>query len=450
MARELVLKILVAILNKGAYSNIELNRCFRSNELKPCDVAFITEIVYGVLKYKERIDYVIAKFSRIKLKKMSCWIINILRIGVYQMLFMDKVPVSAAVNESVKLAKRYGHVYSARFVNGVLRNVSRKKSEIEYPSEEGDGLEYLSVWYSYPMWIVKKCVDDFGYDFAKNFLKSSNEKPKFCVRVNTTKITLDKLLDMFCEQGVSAVVSDISKYGLILDKAYDIVNNVLYKEGYFTIQDESSMLVADVLNPKCDDVVVDVCAAPGGKTTHIAQMMNNTGVVYAQDLYLHKVKLIDDMADRLGLGNVRTCVCDATTVRNDLVGCADKVLVDAPCTGLGIMRRKPDIRWRKDSSDIESIVKIQYKILDVASKYLKEGGSLVYSTCTVTKEENLGIIKKFVQQHNNFVMEDITGLVPDCIKSNTTKEGYIEFYPNVQGTDGFFISKLKKISRDET
>ena len=170
MARELVLKILVAILDRGAYVNIELNRCFRSNELRQCDVAFITEIVYGVLKYKERIDYIISNFSRVKIKKMSSWIINILRMGVYQMMFMDRVPVSAAVNESVKLAKKYGQAYLARFVNGVLRSVSRDKDKIKYPDCEKDKLAYLSVWYSYPLWIVKKCVDDFGYDFAKSFL----------------------------------------------------------------------------------------------------------------------------------------------------------------------------------------------------------------------------------------------------------------------------------------
>ena len=448
MARELILKILVAILDNGAYSNIELNRCFMANELRQCDVAFITEMVYGILKYKLRIDYVISSFSRVKLKKMSCWIINILRMGVYQMMFMDRVPVSAAVNESVKLAKKYGHAYSVKFVNGVLRSISRDKDKVKYTSCDKDKLKYLSVWYSYPMWIVKRCVDDFGYDFTKSFLESSNKKPKFCIRVNTTRISVEELMDLFNKNGIGAVRSSISEYGLVLDKAYDIVNSDFYKKGYFTIQDESSMLVASVVNPECEDVVVDVCAAPGGKTTHMAQLMNNSGLVYAQDLYKHKVQLIDDMANRLGLCNIRSCVFDSTTVRSELIGCADKVLADVPCTGLGIMRRKPDIRWRKESGDVENIAKLQYKILDIASKYLKEGGVLVYSTCTITRDENLGVIRRFIQEHSNFVMEDITNLIPDFIRSDTSSKGYIELYPNVQGTDGFFISKMRKVSRD--
>ncbi|MBP5427128.1 MAG: 16S rRNA (cytosine(967)-C(5))-methyltransferase RsmB [Clostridiales bacterium] len=443
MVRELILKILVNILKEGAYSNIELNKCFKVNKLDQRDTAFISEMVMGVLKYKERLDYVIAQFSSIKLKKISVWIINTLRMGVYQLMFMDRVPQSAAVNECVKLAKRYGHAYSSKFVNGVLRNIARNIEKIEYPAK--DTPEYLSVCYSYPMWLVEKFVDEFGHDFAKELLKSLNDKPKFCIRANTTKVTVKELLDMFKERGVKAFESGMSKYGLVVENSHNITGMDLYENGYFTIQDESSMKVAEILDPRVGDVVIDVCAAPGGKTTHIAEIMNNSGVLYSQDLYLHKVNLIKSAAKRLGLSNIKTNVYDATNVRENLIGKADKVLVDAPCTGLGIVRRKPDIKWRKEISDIDNISTLQYKILCSASKYVKVGGSIVYSTCTVMREENIEVVNKFLKEHGDFEIEDITGFIPDSINSSTAKDGYMEFYPNIQGTDGFFVAKMKKI-----
>ena len=448
MARELALKVLVDVLKNGAYSNIELNNCLGSNDLKSCDRAFITEIVYGVLKYKERIDYVIGKFSKIKLKKISDWILNILRIGIYQLMFMDRVPVSAAVNESVKLAKRYGHAYSAKFVNGVLRSVAGGIDNIVYPDEKNEPLEYLSVWYSYPKWLVKKCLEDFGYEFTKDFLESSNKKPNFCVRVNLTKTTVDDLVKLLKKEGIIAQKSKIYDRGLIIQNPGNITNNKLYKEGYFTIQDESSMLVANILNPSRGDMVLDVCAAPGGKTTHIAELMENTGCVYSRDLYEHKVLLIEKAAERLGLSNIKAGVFDAQKLDVSMCDKMDIVLVDAPCTGLGIIRRKPDIKWKKEICDVGDISNTQYKILKNASKYVKNGGHLVYSTCTIEREENIYIINKFLKEHTNFVPVDITDRVPKDFMCLTAKEGYIELYPNVHKIDGFFIAKMKKISRD--
>ena len=448
MSRELALKVLVDILQKGAYSNISLNKCLNKNSLKDCDKAFITELVYGILKNKERLDYVISKFSNIKIKKISVWILNILRIGIYQLMFMDKVLAFAAVNESVKLAKKYGHTYSAKFVNGVLRNVAKNIDNINYPDKDKNPVEYLSVWYSYPKWLVSRCLNDFGYDFTKDFLESSNEKPKFCIRVNTLKTTVENLMNMLKNDGIIVTKSKVSEYGLIIENPNKIVNSELYKKGYFTIQDESSMLVASVLEPREDDIVVDVCAAPGGKTGHIAEIMKNKGCIYARDLYQHKIKLVEAMTKRLGISNIKTKVFDATNIDNDLLLKADKVLVDAPCTGLGIMRRKPDIKWNKENYDIIDIVNVQYIILENAAKYLKVGGTLVYSTCTISREENIDVVNKFLSNHHNFKMERIDKILPKSLKSDTKEQGYIEFYPNVHKTDGFFIAKMKKIDKD--
>ena len=446
MSRELAVKVLVDIFKNGAYSNIALNKCLNDNHLKKCDKAFVTELVYGVLENKERLDYVISKFSSVKMKKISIWILNILRVGIYQLMFMDKVPTSASVNESVKLAKRYGHIYSAKFVNGLLRKVSRDIDKIYYPDKDKEPVEYLSIWYSYPRWMVKKLLSDFGYDFAKNFLEESNKKPKFCIRVNTLKTTRDDLIDMLKQYGILANKSEVLDYGLIIENPNNITNSELYKKGYFSIQDESSMLVSSVLNPKEDDVVVDVCAAPGGKTCHIAEIMKNRGVVYARDLYQHKVDLIDSMAKRLGLSNIKTKVFDAMSIDNDLLLKADRVLVDAPCTGLGIIRRKPDIKWNKEEYDIDKISSIQYNILENAAKYLKVGGILVYSTCTISREENIDILKKFLNCNKNFRMAKIDTV--ESLDVDTKVDGYIELYPNVHKTDGFFIAKIMKIEKD--
>lgn len=448
MVRELALKVLVDILKNGAYSNISLNECFNKNLLESRDRAFITELVYGVLKNKERLDYVISIFSNLKIRKISVWILNILRIGIYQLLFMNKVPVSASVNESVKLAKKYGHIHSVKFVNGVLRNVSKNIDNIDYTALDKDQIEYLRVWYSYPRWLVKKCVNDFGYEFTKDFLESSNKKPEFCVRVNTLKTTVEKLIEMFESRGIKARKSKVSDYGLIIDNPYDITNSELYKNGYFTIQDESSMLVASVLEPKEGDIVVDVCAAPGGKTGHIAEIMKNKGVVYSRDCHQHKIDLINAMAKRLGLSNIQAKMFDATNIDYDLLLKANKVLVDAPCTGLGIIRRKPDIKWTKESTDICDISKIQYIILENAAKYLKVGGTLVYSTCTISKEENIDVVNKFLDNHKNFKFDSIEKGIPESLRSDTKDKGYVNFYPNLHGIDGFFIAKMKKIDKD--
>lgn len=222
----------------------------------------------------------------------------------------------------------------------------------------------------------------------------------------------------------------------------------LYKEGYFTIQDESSMLVASILNPSKGDVVVDVCAAPGGKTTHIAELMDNKGTVYSRDIHEHKIELIQSASKRLGLNNIKACIFDALKIDNDMILKADKVLVDAPCTGLGIIRRKPDIKWTKDGYNIKDISSMQYQILENSSKYVKVDGHLVYSTCTIEREENINNVRKFLKEHPNFVMQDIEDGIPKRFKSETTKEGYIEFYPNIHDTDGFFVAKMKKISKD--
>lgn len=443
LARETALKVLYDINEKGAYSNISINRHLDMGGLKDVDKAFITEMVYGTIKWKLKLDYIISQFSRIKLKKLSPWIKNILRLGLYQVIYMDRVPDSAVCNESVKLAKRYGHSASGGFVNGVLRNIIRKKDEIKYPNKKKQLLDYLSVIYSHPAWMVDRLIDVYGHNFTEDLLKSNNEVAPYTVRVNTLKISRDELIQELKKEGIK------SYYGKYLDEALIVENPTstremeTFKKGYFQVQDESSMLVAKILDPEPGELIIDVCSAPGGKATHIAQLMNNKGTVIARDIHEHKVKLIDDTVNKLGTEIVKTQVFDALKVDETLVGKCDGVLVDAPCTGLGIIRRKPDIKWTRNTDDEKEIARLQLAILKSSSQYVKPGGVLVYSTCTVLPEENEEVIKKFMNTVNGFEMDELEIPAETDLKSHY-KRGCIRLYPHEHGVDGFFIARMKR------
>lgn len=442
IAREVALKILYDIDEKGAYSNISINRYFSGNKLKDLDKTFITELVYGTIKRKLTLDWVIGKFSSIKLSKISPWIINILRMGTYQLLFTDKIPETAACNESVKLAKRYGHSASSGFVNAILRNIAKNKSNIKYPEKDKDILKFLSVKYSYPEWIIKKWIDSYGESFTEELLISNNETPELSIRVNTNKISRDDLIEELHKSGYDTIKGKYINESLIIKNPDSIANMESYKKGFFQVQDESSMLVAKVLDPKPGELVIDVCSAPGGKATHIAELMKNKGMVIARDIHEHKIKLIESASKRLGLENIRTELFDATTVDKSYIHKADRVLVDAPCTGLGIIRRKPDIKWERSTYDAENIIELQKKILHASSTYVKTGGTLVYSTCTINHDENEKVVMSFINENKFFKLEDISEYLPENLHKDEAKKGYMQLFPNVDRIDGFFIARL--------
>lgn len=446
LARETALKILYEINKSGAYSNIALNKKLEDVKLSNIDKAFITELVYGTLKWQLSIDYIIEKFSSVKIKKLSPWILNILRLGVYQLLYMSKIPESAACNESVNLAKRYGHSASSRYVNAVLRNIARSKDKIEYPDKNKDLSAYLSVRYSHPEWMVKNWLKRFGESFTEELLKSNNETAPLTVRVNTLKTSREELRSQLEKDGFETRPAKYVENALIIDNPSSITKMEAFAKGLFQVQDESSMMVAQVLNPKPGDLVIDVCSAPGGKATHIAELMKNKGQVIARDVHEHKIKLIEEAALRLGIDIIKAEVYDAQKEDLKLTEKADCVLVDAPCTGFGIIRRKPDIKWTRMEKDLDEIVKLQENILDISSRYVKPGGVLVYSTCTIEPEENDELVKKFIQNNKQFELEDISEVLPSSVKKDTAKAGYIQLYPNIDGVDGFFISKLRKRS----
>ena len=418
-SRETALKVLVKIDKDGAFSNIALkDELSKNKKLTRQDRYFITNLVYGVVDKLLTLDYVISNLSRIKLKKISVWILNILRLGIYQIMFMDKVPESAAVNESVNLAKRYGHGASKGFVNGVLRSATRY--EIEYPD---DKLEYLSVKYSYPMWLCEKFVNDFGYEFCEDLMIAFSKSPRLTLRVNTINSDIDTVFNALSEYN-----PEIFEDAIVCD-GFDVSDNELYKKGYISVQDISAQTAGKVLAPKKGETVIDMCAAPGGKTTQLAEIMENEGRIYAFDMYEHKIDLINKNAKRLGIDIIDAKCQDATVLNNELIGTADKILCDVPCSGLGIIGRKPEIKWNRQE-DLDSLLSVQAKILENASRYVKPDGVIVYSTCTINKDENEKITDAFLKEHGEF------------------KKTYEKtFYPNIDRGDGFYICRFEKNSR---
>ncbi|KRQ86927.1 Ribosomal RNA small subunit methyltransferase B [Caloramator mitchellensis] len=440
-ARYIAVKVLCDIDEKKAYSNIKLNLYFKKYDLQPIDRAFATEIVYGTIRWKLKIDYLIQKFSKIPLNKIDIWALNSIRIAIYQIFFLDKVPHFAAVNESVELSKLKDKKLSG-FVNGVLRSVLRNK-EVFDKIEVKDEITKLSIEYSHPEWFIKHFMKQFNGDFLKDLMAANNGSPNLTIRVNTLKCTRDELVEKLNNRGIDV------KYG-ILDDAL-IINEVFqldkleeFNKGLFFIQDISSMLVAHILNPRSGETILDMCAAPGGKTTHLAQFMKNKGKIYAFDIYEHKLQLINENAKRLGINIIEPLLKDASIFNEEYIEKFDKILLDAPCSGLGLIRKKPEIRWNINLSDILELTKIQQILLENASRYLRIGGEMTYSTCTISKEENEDIINSFLSRNSNFELCDITNSVPEKMKSCVYNTGMIRLFPNEFDTDGFFIAKLKR------
>lgn len=438
--RKIAARVLDDIESNGAYINIALEKALDNEELKPYEKGFVSELVHGIVERKITIDYIISSFSSIKINKIAPKVLTAIRIGLYQIMFMDKVPVSAAVNESVKLAKKFGGQRAGGFVNGLLRNIERSKDNIAYPENI---LERLSVCYSYPIEIIRLFVNEFGEEFTEEMLRANNSKRPLTLRCNLLKTSPEKLIESLRGEGVEARVYKNDKFPS-LDYAVEVnkIKNMKaldsFQKGEFYVQDIAAMLVAETLSPKAGDTVIDVCAAPGGKTTHIAEKMQNIGKVIAFDIYKHKLDLINDNARRLGISICDTFLQDAAQLNEDYINYADCVLVDAPCSGFGIIGKKPDIKYQRKPDDVKELAVISLSILKNASKYVKSGGVLVYSTCTVLSEENEKNIERFLEENGDeFTLERI-----ECISADN--EGFVTLYPHIDGVDGFFICKLRK------
>ena len=439
--RESALDILETINNNQAYSNLLLNNTIKKNEIPTKDVGLLTELVYGTLQRKMTLSYYLQPFLK-NSKKMQSWVVTLLQITLYQIIYLDRIPEHAAIHEAVEIAKKRGHKGIAGLVNAVLRNIQRqgvpKTESIEDP------IERLAVETSHPVWLVKRWADQFGLEATQKMCELNLTPPTQTARVNTTKTTVEECMHLLAEEGFEVKRSEIIPEGLHCLKG-NIANSQAFKSGLLTIQDESSMLVAYALNVKEPLSVLDACAAPGGKSTHIAEKMGNEGSILSVDLHEHKVKLIRQNAARLHLDNIETKAMDAKKLADVLEkNSFDRILVDAPCSGLGVMRRKPDIKYTKDEKDMDKLQMIQLKLLEEVSPLLKKGGLLIYSTCTVDRAENQEVVAKFLEAHQEFT-EDKTlkSRLPESVQG-FAEEHQLQILPQHFGSDGFYIAALKK------
>ncbi|MGI5840441.1 MAG: 16S rRNA (cytosine(967)-C(5))-methyltransferase RsmB [bacterium] len=441
-AREMALQILIRVETQGSYANLLLDKVLAAHPLASADRRFVTELVYGVLRHRSALDWIISHFSARKIKDMTASLRNILRLGVYQIAFLERIPAAAACNEAVELAKKHGHAGIAKFTNGVLRAVVRGHTAVAWPE---DPLQRIAVRESHPAWLVERWIDRFGAKEAEALCLANNRIPSLSVRTNTLRITRAALKELLTAAGVAAAESEISPDGLRLAGYPPLRELAAFREGLFTVQDEASMLVAEIMRPAPGSIVIDTCSAPGGKTTHLAQKMDNRGKIIALDQHAGKLRLVAASCRRLGINIVETRQCDARQIDCLPDGAADAVLVDAPCSGLGVLRRKPDAKWRKTAAQLPIIGRLQRQILAAAAAKVTLGGTLLYSTCTTEPEENETVIADFLTAHSNFRPVDIRPFLPPKLREEAAAaRGYLQLLPHRHGTDGFFIARLTR------
>ncbi|MGM7720325.1 16S rRNA (cytosine(967)-C(5))-methyltransferase RsmB [Metabacillus sp. Hm71] len=439
--RDVAVETLLQIERNQAYSNLLLNTMINKYKVNEKDIALLTELVYGTLQRRETLDYFLAGFLK-KAKKIEAWVQILLRISIYQMIYLDRIPERAVLFEAVEIAKKRGHKGIASFVNGVLRSVQREG--IPNLEEMKDPIEKLSIKTSHPLWLVKKWVKQFGYEETEKMCEENLLPPSQTARVNQTKTTVEGLLEELQNKGIMIEYGDLSEDAIKGLKG-NLALTDAFKEGKLTIQDESSMLVARVLNPQPGEKVLDACAAPGGKSTHIAERMKGTGIVHSLDLHEHKVKLIKQQADRLQLQNIKAEALDSRKAGERFEKESfDRILVDAPCSGFGVIRRKPDIKYTKTGEDVNRLASLQFSILQAVAPLLKRNGVLVYSTCTIDHEENSDVVKKFLDSHPEFERDQsITVTLPKKLHPYI-ENGEIQLLPHYFGSDGFYIACLRK------
>ena len=436
-ARQVAFEALLKVHKDGAYSNLAVDSLLKENHgLDERDRAFVCNLVYGTLDRLMLIDYNLGLYLNQPVRKLKPELHTILRMGTYQLLFMDKVPSRAAVNESVNLAKVNKSSFAASLVNAVLRRVS--DNGLRLPEGDEKDPDFLSIKYSCPEWILSLWIDAYGFENAVALAEKALEAPNVVVRVNTTKITADELVWKLAEEGVISEKSSVIPDALILSSTGSVEELDAYKEGLFHAQDLASQICCNALDPKPGEVIFDMCSAPGGKAFTIAETMENKGVVRAFDIYQSRVELIRSGAERLGLENVFSYLSDAS-IFNENYGLADRVLCDVPCSGLGIIRRKPEIRF-KSRNDIDNLPELQYRILCNSARYLKEGGRIVYSTCTLNPKENSEVCDRFLSEHPEFSAVEI---MPE-LQRYGEDDKYLTLMPHLHSTDGFFVAAFVK------
>ena len=429
-ARQTAFEILNKIQRDNSYSNLALDHALDKADTDNKDKKFVSALVYGVTERRITLDYNLSLYLSQPIKKLKPEVLTILRLGAYQILFMDKIPVSAAVNESVKLAKKNGAAFASGLVNAVLRKIISNGLKT-------DGS--MSVNYSAPEWLCDMWCRSYGRENAEKLLEASLGAVDTVLRVNTEKIDAENLINLLAEEGFDCEIGGNVENSAVVKSGGAVHKTEAYKNGLFHVQDAASQLCCKALGVQENETVIDICAAPGGKSFTLAENMNNTGRIISCDIYKHRLKLLSDGAERLGLTNIETVRNDGNVFNPDFP-LADKILCDVPCSGLGVIRKKPEIRFKK-SDEVDKLQDLQYSIMCISSRYLKIGGVMVYSTCSLNPNENEKIVEKFLTEHDNFegvrVLSDISRYGVDT--------DYLTLMPHIHGCDGFFISAVRRI-----
>lgn len=436
-SREIAVKVLDRVIREGAYSNIILSKELNASDLSDQDKGLTTEIVYGTLRRLKTIDMILASLVK-DLSVMDKKVLTILRVAIYQMKFLDKIPPYAACNEAVELAKEVSEK-DGKLVNGILRNYLSKDGNVEINFR--NKIDELAFNLSFEPWMIRMLIKQYGEAEAIRILEELNNTPGVTVRVNNIKADYEDVFEELESEGYEVEEGEVCPEAISITGGKGIEKNQAFIDGKITVQDESAMLIAPLLDIEDNLTVIDLCCAPGGKTTHIGELLNNTGKVLAFDLYPQKLELVRENAERLGITNIDLGEMDATKLNVNLIGLADRVLIDVPCSGIGIIRKKPEIKWTKKRSEIKELVEIQRQIMDNAWEYLKKDGVMIYSTCTVNKEENQENITWFLNKHKDAKIEKIFVVREENLRYDDL--GTLTIFPN-QYMDGFFVTKIKK------
>ena len=442
--REIILGMLMEVTEGEAYSHVTLAQTLEKYQyLDKRDRAFLSRVTEGTLENLIQIDYIIECFSKVPIYNMKPVIRNILRMSIYQLKFMDSVPDRAVVNEAVRIAQKHGFYNLKGFVNGVLRAAARGMDEVSYPKAEDNPLEYLSIRYSMPQWILKSWIDQFGFGDVEKICASFQTERPTTVRIRTQNASREEIISSLESEGVSVQQHPYLDYALKISGYNYLQALTAFREGWIYVQDVSSMLVCEIAAPNWGDYCIDVCAEKKKKSLHLADRLKGSGYVEARDISEHKVERMEENIDRLNIINMQAAIKDATEFDQKSFHKADIVLCDVPCSGLGVIGKKQDIKYKMNPTRQEELVRIQRRILGVSQNYVKPGGVLIFSTCTIGVDENQMNLKYFLENYP-FSLESIDPYLPEELRSRTTAGGYLQLLPGVHDSDGFFMARLKR------
>ena len=447
--RDLALEALNRLGNRTRDpADYHLDHLFQSNpHLDDRDRAFISQLVQGVSRWRLRLDWVIGQFADLPIKKIDLSILNILRLALYQIFFLDRIPESAAVNEAVNQAKSNKNPpYVISFVNGILRNICRHKEIIAFPDRDLNKIGYLSTFYSYPPWLVEKWTGELGLEFAEDLLSAQNSIPRLNIRANTLKISRDKLIAYLADEGVKGKPLHYAPEGILLEGFKGRVTELkAFKNGLIQVQDQAAMIISHLIAPQQGDILLDICAGFGGKSTHMAALMGGKGYVLALDINRGRLINLKHNSRRLGIANIQPIVADASKPLSTLLNYKfDKVMVDAPCSGLGVISRHPDIKWSRDEKDIRRLSFLQKTVMNETASVVKKGGRILFVTCTVSSQENEEVVNDFLDRNSDMSLENLKKHVPDWGLDLIDDQGFFKSFPHIHHMDGFFAALFRK------